>query len=73
VHIEQERARHSVYAFKDGEKPHLWAKIFSLCIGELPAFGKIRDNAVFPSCIHKGEKRATLCEVLPDIVEYIED
>lgn len=46
VGMEEERARHSVYAFKDGEKPYLWAKIFSLCLEQLPSFQEIRGNAV---------------------------
>lgn len=77
VHIEQERARHSVYAFKDGEKPHLWAKIFSLCIGELPAFGKIRDNAVLvpiPASTRERnvQRYARFCRILSKMLK-IED
>ena len=40
------QARNCVYAFKDGEKPWLWAKVFALCISKLPCFASIKDNAV---------------------------
>lgn len=40
------QVRNSVYAFKDGEKHWLWAKIFSLCISKLTCFDAIKDNAV---------------------------
>lgn len=40
------KARHCVFSFKEGERSDLWAKIFSLCLLRLPAFHKIRHNAV---------------------------
>lgn len=40
------QARNSVYAFKDGEKSWLWAKVFSLCISKLSCFDSIKDKAV---------------------------
>lgn len=40
------QVRNSVYAFKDGEKSWLWAKVFSLCISKLSCFDSIKENAV---------------------------
>ena len=40
------QARNSVFAFKDGEKPWLWAKVFSLCVTKHSFFDSIKDKAV---------------------------
>lgn len=77
VHIDRERARHSVYAFKDGEKPYLWAKIFSLCIEQLPVFQEIRENAVLipiPASTRERnvQRYARFCRILSNILK-IED
>ncbi|WP_283127522.1 ComF family protein [Bacteroides clarus] len=77
VHIERERARHSVYAFKDGEKPLLWAKIFSLCLEQLPDFQEIRENAVLipipaSTRARNVQRYARFCRILSNILK-IED
>lgn len=77
VGVEKERARHSVYAFKDGEKPYLWAKIFSLCIEQLPSFQGIRKNAVIipiPASTRDRniQRYAVFCRLLSKMLE-IED
>lgn len=77
VRIERERARHSVYAFKDGEKPSLWAKIFSLCLEQLPAFQEIRENAVLipvpaSTRARNVQRYARFCRILSNILK-IED
>ena len=46
VSKEARQVRNSVYAFKDGEKPWLWAKVFSLCISKLSCFDSIKKKAV---------------------------
>lgn len=40
------QVRNTVYAFKDGEKSLLWAKVFSVCISKLSCFDAIKENAV---------------------------
>lgn len=77
INMDKERARHSVYAFKDGEKPFLWAKIFSLCIEQLPVFEEIRENAVIipiPASTRERnvQRYAAFCRIISKILK-IED
>ena len=44
--IKQDKFEIPSYAFKDGEKSLLWAKVFSVCISKLSCFDAIKENAV---------------------------
>lgn len=69
-----QQVRNCVFAFKDGEKPELWAKIFSLCIKGTPELTGILDNAVIVSIPASTKERniiryATFCRILAEKLE----
>lgn len=68
---EIQQVRNCVFAFKDGEKPELWAKIFSLCIKGTPELTCILDNAVIVPIPASTRERniiryATFCRILAE-------
>lgn len=59
------QVRNTVYAFKDGEKSLLWAKVFSVCISRLSCFDAIKENTVLVP-IYPLQQRKHMVDALLD-------